>query len=86
MINKLQILYRKVMTRLLNRKIIVVAVTLALFVGSNFWSNEYWKLFNAKHGQHTDDDDDQNATGIFNGRNSINDRYSNEESKRDQRC
>ena len=35
-INKLQILYRKVMTRLLNRKIIVVAVTLALFVGSIF--------------------------------------------------
>lgn len=36
MINKLQILYRKVMTRLLDRKIIVVAVTLALFVGSIF--------------------------------------------------
>ena len=35
-INKLQILYRKVMTRLLNRKIIVVAVTLALFAGSIF--------------------------------------------------
>ena len=35
-INKLQILYRKVMTRLLNHKIIVVAVTLALFVGSIF--------------------------------------------------
>ena len=80
-INKLQTLYRKVMTRLLNRKIIVVAVR-----GKYFWSNEYWKFFNAKHGQHTDDDDDQNATGIFNGRNSINDRYSNEESKRDQRC
>ena len=35
-INKLQTLYRKVMTRLLNRKIIVVAVTLALFAGSIF--------------------------------------------------
>ena len=35
-INKLQTLYRKVMTRLLDRKIIVVAVTLALFAGSIF--------------------------------------------------
>ena len=85
-INKLQTLYRKVMTRLLNRKIIVVAVTLALFAGSIFGAMNIRKFFNAKHGQHTDDDDDQNATGIFNGRNSINDRYSNEESKRDQRC
>ena len=33
-IDKLQQLYRKVMTKLLNRKIIVVIVTLALFVGS----------------------------------------------------
>ena len=35
-IHKLQTLYRKVMTRLLNRKMIVVAVTLALFAGSIF--------------------------------------------------
>lgn len=33
-IDKLQELYRKVMTKLLNRKMIVVTVTLALFVGS----------------------------------------------------
>lgn len=35
-IDKLQNLYRKVMTQLLNRKIIVVIVTLALFAGSIF--------------------------------------------------